>query len=101
MIAAKDAVIAAKDAVKDAVVVTSDMVPLSEFVRHPLRIHNHTDSSAHTDTNYPAAEYTELETLPDLQMDASFGEKLIRFSILAIVRSTLNPMLLCSMWSCS
>lgn len=54
------------------------MISLAEFVKKPLRICNHTDSSAHTSTRNVKATYEEVSTVPVVTLPNGFWDKAIR-----------------------
>lgn len=55
------------------------MVSLSDFVKKSLRISNHTDSSAHTNTKNVKASFVEVATVPVVAVPEDFWCKLIRY----------------------
>jgi hypothetical protein len=54
-------------------------VSLSDFVKLPLRIYNHTKSSAHTETTYDKAKFTEIDTVPRVHLPEDFWNSFIRY----------------------
>ena len=46
------------------------IVTVEDLVSKPLWIHNLTNSSAHLNSKYPTAFFTEIEKLPDLELPA-------------------------------